>query len=253
MVKRFHMAWIYRELRDWWRTFTEDLPLFPALAVVIATCLVILCEVYGGSGFYRREIGWGFREANPYLKLTPHIYWYSSSFFFYALIPIVTILAARRKLSNFGITLGDWRLGLKILAVFTAVMIGVVAISLQTKSFSSHYPLNKSALLGIGPFLVYESFSVAYFFAWEFIWRGYVLFALYPSIKNWAILVQMVPFALLHIGKPVPEVFASVFAGLILGALALRTRSMIYCWLLHAVSAFVMDLGVFIIRGKWIF
>jgi len=54
--------------------------------------------------------------------------------------------------------------------------------------------------------------------------------------------VQTLPFALLHTGKPEAEALSSVFAGVALGWLALRTRSFWWGALLHAAIAFAMDL-----------
>ncbi len=245
------MGWFRNEMKHWWRTYTEGLPFFPVFALVLVTCLVILDETYGKTGYFRHHLGWMKDDPRACCKLLPHLYWFGMSFLFYAAIPIASLWIFRKRLKDFGLRLGDWRLGLKVMVVFAVGMALVVAVAVQTDSFSSHYPFNKAALAGVGPFLLYESFYWLYFFAWEFVWRGYLLFGLYPHIKNWAIVVQMVPFAILHVGKPVPEVFASVFAGLLLGAFALRSRSMLYCWLLHAIAASCMDFSVFTLKGTW--
>ncbi len=53
-----------------------------------------------------------------------------------------------------------------------------------------------------------------------------------------AVAVQTFPSVLLHIGKPAGELWASVVAGFLFGAWALRTRSVVY------VLAFHYALGV---------
>ena len=245
------MRWLWDELREWWRAYTKDLPLFPVVVLLCMTCLIIIAEVYGDAAFYRKNLRFGDWKIYPIIRLFPHLYWYGASCVLYCLAPLLIIKAFNKRSADFGLQWGDWRLGLKILGVFCAAMAFIVAIALQTETFAGHYPLNKAALRGLSFLLLYESFHVAYFFAWEFAFRGFLLFGLYPVLKNWAILIQMVPFAILHIGKPTPEVFASVGAGLILGAFALRTRSMLYCWLLHAFSALAMDISRFCIKGTW--
>jgi len=242
------MRWILHELTHWWREYTRGLDLLPVLALLIATVMLLVCGIYGGTGFYRRVFG---SSAGRYATLAPHLYWYGCSLVGYAGVPLLVFALLKAGPGSLGLRLGDWRLGLKVVAVFSLVMVAVVAAVLQTPAFAEHYPLNKGALAGFGPLLVYETFHMGYFFAWEFIFRGFLLFALYPALRNWAILVQMIPFAILHLGKPAPEVFASVFAGIILGALALRTRSMLYCWLLHGVSALAMDVGAYLQQGQW--
>jgi len=59
-----------------------------------------------------------------------------------------------------------------------------------------------------------------------------------PGITGFA--AEMIPFFILHRGKPEIEIFASIFAGLILGIQAWRTNSFIYCFIVHwSVMIFV--------------
>jgi membrane protease YdiL (CAAX protease family) len=62
------------------------------------------------------------------------------------------------------------------------------------------------------------------------------------------VFIQTIPFAILHFGKAQLETLAAVFAGILLGYLALRTRSFWYGWLLHVLVAFSND--VFAILNK---
>jgi membrane protease YdiL (CAAX protease family) len=78
--------------------------------------------------------------------------------------------------------------------------------------------------------------------AWEFIWRGFLLFGLEPKFGYYAVLFQMIPFVILHNGKPAIETFGAIIAGLALGILALRTRSILYCIITHAGVMFFIDL-----------
>lgn len=242
---------LFRQIKDWWEEYTEGMKLFPAVVLIFSTVLILVVEQYGSTGFYRRNLHFG-EASTPFFKLLPHIYWFLTSFFFYGAVPLGLLLIFRKRPKDFGFALGDWRLGLKVLALFSAVMVVVVLIVLQTKTFSQHYPMNRHALQSLSYFMVYESFHMMYFLGWEFVYRGFMVFALRPVIGNYAIIVQMIPFAILHVGKPAPEAFASILAGLILGAFALRTRSFLYCFLLHAISALALDIGVFLTRGHWI-
>ena len=62
----------------------------------------------------------------------------------------------------------------------------------------------------------------------------------------------MIPFFILHKGKPEIELFASIFAGLVLGVQALRSRSFIYAWLLHWMVMVLID-GISILRFQFKF
>jgi membrane protease YdiL (CAAX protease family) len=78
--------------------------------------------------------------------------------------------------------------------------------------------------------------------AWEFIWRGFMLFGLEEKFGYYAVLIQMIPFLILHNGKPAAETFGAIVAGLALGILALKTRSVLYCIITHAGVMFSIDL-----------
>lgn len=236
-----------RGLRDAWASYTHGIPRFEGGLAIFATLMLICADMYGDTGFYRTKINLPLQP--PFNALAPYLYWFASSILLYFAFPAVYILASGRSLRDFGIGAGDWKIGLKITAAFSLVMILIIVIAVRSPSFSDHYPMCKGALKDGGTFLLYESGYVLYFFSWEFLFRGFLLFGLYRVIGNWAIILQMIPFALLHVGKPDLEVFSSVLAGLILGALTLRTRSMFYAFLLHAISAVSMDAAVLIVKG----
>ena len=62
-----------------------------------------------------------------------------------------------------------------------------------------------------------------------------------------AIFVMIVPYCMIHYGKPLPETFGAIGAGVILGTLAMRTRSIWGGVLIHVGVAMTMD--VLALRG----
>lgn len=78
--------------------------------------------------------------------------------------------------------------------------------------------------------------SLAYFTAWEFLFRGYLLFGLKDRFKEASILIQMVPFVLLHLGKPELETISTIPMGLYLGYVAYRGNS---CWPAVIIHIFI--------------
>jgi len=82
-----------------------------------------------------------------------------------------------------------------------------------------------------------------YYIAFEFFYRGFLLRVVETS---WgpgpAIWVQTLASTLVHLGKPMPEVLAAIPAGLVFGALALRSRSILYPALLHLSIGVATDL-----------
>ena len=87
-----------------------------------------------------------------------------------------------------------------------------------------------------------------YMFCWEFFFRGYMTCGMSKSFGLWAVLIQTVPFTLLHVGKPIEETVSSFFAGLILGLLAYYGRSFIPCFIIHSWVFIMFDIMVIMNR-----
>ena len=76
-------------------------------------------------------------------------------------------------------------------------------------------------------------YNALFMLAWEFLFRGYMLFGLEKSMGKSAIFVQTIPFVLLHFGKPFLETLACIPGGLVFGYVAYRTRSFLPCFIIH--------------------
>ncbi len=80
------------------------------------------------------------------------------------------------------------------------------------------------------------------FCALEFFFRGFLLNGLVPRLGYASIFAMVLPYNMLHYGKPMPEALAAIVGGIVLGTLALKTRSI---WLgasRHISIALTMDL-----------
>lgn len=178
------------------------------------------------------------------------IYWFLMDGGLMFVIPLLSIkLIFREKLTDYGFTLGDKKFGLITSAIFLAFMLVLIWIVSASSSFANTYPQGGSRVReSFMIFILYELCVLIYMLGWEFFWRGYILFGLKVKFGYYAVLIQMIPFFILHKGKPEIELFASIFAGIILGIQALRSKSFIYSWLLHWLVMFSID-GVSILRS----
>jgi membrane protease YdiL (CAAX protease family) len=216
----------------------------PGLATVLLAlpALLLTSKRWGQTGFagelHLRLPGF----AAP---ITAHLWWFGCSVVLYLVVPLILARAVPALRSDeLGLVLGDVRFGLKATGALLAVMIPVVLIAAHTGAFAAKYPLARGATSSTATFVLYEAAYVAYFLGWEFLFRGFALFPVAARLGVWpAILIQNVPFALLHVGKPAPEAFGSLAAGLVLGLLAWRTRSFLWGFLVHAVVAVAMDVA----------
>lgn len=189
--------------------------------------IIFISFTVTNTSFYFRHIGADI--------LSSRIYWLLGDGLIMFLIPVGSVkFIFKEKLSNFGIRLGDVKFGLSTLVLFLLVMLPLVWIVSASESFAETYPQGGRALLHNLPMIMFYEFCVLiYMLGWEFLWRGYMLFGLKEKFGYYSILIQMIPFFILHKGKPELELFGAIFAGIILGIQAWRSNSFIYSWILH--------------------
>ena len=152
----------------------------------------------------------------------------ATEFIYWLLVPLAAgWLLFRDKPWDYGIRVGRW----KPSVILTAVCLAAMALILyevgkmpEFRSYYYRYAIDWPELLRD---------AALYMFAWEFLFRGYMLFGLEKSIGKSAIFVQAIPFALLHFGKPFLETLACIPGGFIFGYVAYRTRSFLPCFVIH--------------------
>jgi hypothetical protein len=225
---------IKKELNDLYAaTKTLD---FKTVYVFISVCFITFISIsFSGPGFYYEHFGQD--------KLGSRLYWFFSDGITMFLLSVISIkFVLKQKLSDFGFRLGDYKFGLVTLGIFLAVMLPVLFIVSNSPDFILTYPQGGDQVKeSLSNFLLFELSILVYMLGWEFLWRGYMLFGLKAKFGYYSIFIQMIPFFILHKGKPELELFASIFAGIILGIQALRANSFIYCWLLHFFVMFAID------------
>jgi len=120
-------------------------------------------------------------------------------------------------------------------------MLPLIWIASSQSNFAQKYPHLQSAKSDWILFLIYESGMLIYMFSWEFMWRGFALFGLFPKLGYYSVLIQMIPFVILHNGKPELETFGAILGGIALGAMSLRVNSFYYSFLVHFSVIFSID------------
>lgn len=188
---------------------------------------------YTSRRFFRAYL-FDYSPSGYDVYLIEYLYWFLSDFLtLFILSSLVIKFVLKENLSDYGIALGDYKTGLKISVIFLAVMLPLIWIVSSTESFVQKYPHLHNAKESWNVFLIYETGMLIYMFAWEFIWRGFMLFGLKEKFGYYSVLIQTIPFVILHNGKPELETFGAVFGGIALGILALRTKSIYYCVAVH--------------------
>ena len=125
--------------------------------------------------------------------------------------------------------------------LFLPVLVAVFIVSFF-EEFQIYYPFYTQAHRSLFDFIFWESFYVAQFLSLEFFFRGFMIQPLRRIMGSSAVFAMMIPYVMIHIGKPMIECFAAIIAGIVLGTLALRTRSIWAGFLIHMSVALSMDL-----------
>lgn len=173
------------------------------------------------------------------------IWWSSVSIFNYLVVPLVLIrLVFRESVAQYGFKLKDAFGGWPLYVAMLVVMLPLVAYFSGTPAFQHKYPFyqpqNGEALWP--NFWIWEGFYLLQFVALEFFFRGFMTLGLRERFGYYSILVMMVPYCMIHFRKPMPETFGAIIAGIVLGTLSMKSRSIWLGVLIHYSVAITMDL-----------
>lgn len=181
-------------------------------------------------------------ELPAFAPIIEHLYWFWGSAFLFFVVPMaLAVLTPGVKVRELGAGLGDWRYGLKATALLYFLMLPFVLAASFTPAFAGQYPMARAAATSLWTLGCYELSYGVYFVGWEFVYRGLLCVALYPRLGASALILQAIPFAVMHGGKPELEAYGSIIAALALGVVAVRARSFWYGALLHTLVAVTMD------------
>lgn len=234
-------------LRRELRLFFGELKLVPTVAFLAAGLCLWAYDTYGSLKFFKDVWGRMLDLRWEQADMWSFFYWYGSAFLLLMLLPWVIIRITNGfakiedRVPSLGLGLGDWKVGLPACVLFYGVMVVLLSVVVWTQDFRGKYPLYEDADRSLAMFLSYEMAYALYFVAWEFFFRGFMTFSLEKTLGVWAAFVQMLPFVVMHFGKPDLESMSSVFGGIALGWLALRTRSIWYGVFIHAATAVTLD------------
>ncbi len=230
-----------------------------ALFAIVALVLTAQ-EYYGGNRFFGAYIrpwlletqraqraapgGWGqYIDVRFYGELYGYGWWAFTRVVGYTVIPLAAwkLLFRRDSMLDMGLrTRGllkhAWIYGLCLLVVIPCVFV----VS-RSPDFANYYPFYKKCSRSWFDLMVWESMYIAQFFALEVFFRGFMLTPLRRNLGSGAIFAMCVPYVMIHYGKPYLESSVAFLAGVALGSLSMRTRSIYSGFLVHVTVALLMD------------
>ena len=160
----------------------------------------------------------------------------------YALSPFLLFFIFRHKPKDYGISFGRFKQWIRETAVFYLIMLLILLVVFKFTGMKFYYPLYRKASTGLNYFLLYQGVQMVHMLGWEFFFRGFMLFSLEKKFGKSSVLIQTIPFAIMHYRKKPMEAYGSIFAGIFLGILGLRSRSFLPCFLLHFLVALSADI-----------
>ena len=189
------------------------------------------------------------REALLYLVLFPlsFVPWLISGSFWghvlivlvaYLLVPMAISTALGFRPEELGLRFPNRR-GVKSFLLLFALSIPLSLYGMTVPSMRSYYPVFPYS--GPGSFLLGELGMGLIMLAHEAFYRGFLLFPLAKKSEPLAIVLQNVPYTLVHIGKPGIEVPYALIAGIIFAKMDLEGESFLPSFLLHWLGSAFFD------------
>jgi membrane protease YdiL (CAAX protease family) len=149
----------------------------------------------------------------------------------------------KEKFSAYGLSMGGAFADYKIYVLMLCVMIPLVLFFSHTESFQARYPFyNIAKGESFYPnLLIWELLYFIQFFALEFFFRGFMLHGTKHRFGFYSVFVMTIPYCMIHFGKPLPETIAAIIAGIVLGTLSLKSKSIWLGVAIHYSVAITMD------------
>jgi membrane protease YdiL (CAAX protease family) len=254
--------WLFRNT---WRELDDDAAAWRArLAaegkrdmrpfVALSMCAVVLTlqEYYGSRSYYSDVIHpWLVTLAvkHPHTIRLPkyddlyNFGWWAASRIGGYLFPLAVwkVFFREDSLLDMGFRLRGFCHHLWIYLLFLVVVVPLVFFISRQPDFSSYYPFYKESSRSWFDFLAWEAMYFVQFFALEVFFRGFWLAALRRSFGSGAIFAMAVPYCMIHYTKPFLEANAAIVAGVALGSLSMKTKSIYQGFLVHITVAGLMD------------
>lgn len=185
----------------------------------------------------------GWKSVNPD-GLAANLYWASWGYLLYFLVPLAIVLFVfKESPARYGLRLYLTKRTALLYLSLILMMMPLLLWASSRDDFQRTYPFVKDfGDAWVAPLLIWEVVRATRFIALEFFFRGYLLFSLEEKLGYGAIAASTLPYGLIHFAKPFPEAMGAIFAGAILGLLALRTRTIIGGAIIHGTIAVSMDL-----------
>jgi membrane protease YdiL (CAAX protease family) len=218
--------------------------------VLVYAALALTVLNYFGAARHFQQFFPGLTAGVPLPRVALYalFWWAGSCLVMWLAIPLLILRLLGRRPSDYGLCLPAPSGHLWIYPILFLLMLPVLLGVARTAAFLRTYPFYPFAVSHPGNWALFEVAYGLQFIAVEFFFRGFLLWILARRIGDLAVLVSMVPYCMIHFQKPLFECLGSIVAGLVLGFLALRTRSIAGGVVLHYAVALSMDILAVLVK-----
>ncbi|MDF1672141.1 MAG: CPBP family intramembrane metalloprotease [Vicingaceae bacterium] len=228
--------------------------------LIFITCALslVFIQYFGDLSFIKSlDVNWLNNLLNEVQKALPNnrlfelIYWVSIIFVSYFILPAIFIKTVlKQSLIDYGLSFKGVFKSYKIYLIFFLFMFPLVIGVSYSDSFQNKYPFYNPNNESLYPnFFVWQCFYFVQFFALEFFFRGFMVHGLKKKFGYYSIFIMMIPYCMIHFQKPMPETIGAIIAGVVLGSLSLKSKSIWLGIAIHYSVAITMDIAALWQKG----
>jgi membrane protease YdiL (CAAX protease family) len=159
----------------------------------------------------------------------------------FGLLPLAVLLVLREDPRRYGLGRGDVRRAVLLGGLATAVTVPAIALLAAVPALRDWYGPSMTTVPDVALTGVLDLVPT------EFLLRGFLMFALLRAVGPFGVVVALVPFVMVHIGKPDLEALSTLGGGLVFGWLNWRTGAI---WASAAYHVAIQT-AVIVAAGAW--
>ena len=221
-------------------------------AICITACIsLLLIEFAANEAVFAQFFPPHPGTTDSYWVLRFKVWWVAWALIAYIALPtIVMLLLPGTRLRDCNLSWQGFRRHYSVYVVLYAAVLPVIWLVSLSPDFYNFYPMYPQAGRSWFDLLAWEGLYAGQFVALEFFFRGFLVGGLSRYIGVLAVPVSVMPYMMIHFSKPWPEAAGAIFAGLILGWLAWKLKSIWGGVCVHCAVAASMDLLALSHKGQ---
>jgi len=221
-------------------------------AICVTACIsLLLMEFVANEAVFAQFFPLHPGSADSYWALRFKVWWVAWALIAYIALPaILMLLLPGKRLRDCNLSWQGFREHYSVYVVLYAAVLPVVWLVSLSPDFYNFYPMYPQAGRSWFDLFAWEGLYAGQFVALEFFFRGFLVGGLSRYMGIAAVPVSVMPYMMIHFTKPWPEALASIVAGLVLGSLAWKTKSIWGGVCVHCAVAITMDLLALSHKGQ---